>query len=40
MKRLVNDRYNVRIEQYENGEKQWDTNVSIIMIIRGVKKQQ
>ena len=25
------------IEQYQRGEKQWDTNVSIIMVIRGTK---
>lgn len=38
MKRLVNDKYNERIEQYERGEKQWDTDVLVAMIIRGVKK--
>lgn len=37
MKRLANAKYDIRIEQYNNGEKQWDTNVSIIMVIRGIK---
>lgn len=37
MKRLVNAKYDTRIAQYNRGEKQWDTNVSIIMIIRAVK---
>lgn len=38
MKRLINKKYDKRIEQYERGEKQWDTNVNIIMVVRGVKK--
>ncbi len=37
MKDLVNEKYDKRINQYENGEKQWDTNVSVIMCISGVK---
>ncbi len=37
MKRLTNIKYDTRIEQYKSGEKQWDTNVSIIMIVRGIK---
>lgn len=37
MKRLANEKYDIREEQYKRGEKQWDTNVSIIMVIRGVK---
>ena len=37
MKRLANAKYDTRIKQYPRGEKQWDTNVSIIMVIRGVK---
>lgn len=37
MKRLANAKYDTRIEQYDRGEKQWDTNVSIIMVIRGIK---
>ena len=37
MKRLANAKYDVRIKQYNCGEKQWDTNVLIIMVIRGIK---
>ncbi len=37
MKRLANAKYDTRTEQYKRGEKQWDTNVSIIMVIRGIK---
>ena len=37
MKRIANAKYDARIEQYKRGEKQWDTNVSIIMVIRGIK---
>lgn len=37
MKHLANAKYNTRIKQYDQGEKQWDTNVSIIMVVRGVK---
>ena len=37
MKRLANAKYDTRINQYRCNEKQWDTNVSIIMVIRGVK---
>lgn len=37
MKRLANAKYDTRIEQYQRGEKQWDTNVSIIMVVRGTK---
>jgi len=37
MKRLVHAKYDARIAQYDCGEKQWDTNVSIIMVIRAVK---
>ncbi len=36
MKKLVNAKYDTRIKQYNCGEKQWDTNVSIIMVIRGI----
>ncbi len=34
---LTNDKYDLRIRQYDHGEKQWDTSVSVTMIIRGVK---
>ncbi len=37
MKCLANARYDVRAEQYRRGEKQWDTNVSVILVVRGVK---
>lgn len=37
MKRLTNAKYDTRIAQYDRGEKQWNTNVSIIMVVRGVK---
>ena len=37
MKRLANAKYDTRTEQYKRGEKQFDTNVSIIMVIRGIK---
>ncbi|MBE6811016.1 MAG: class I SAM-dependent methyltransferase [Ruminococcaceae bacterium] len=35
MKRLTNSKFNIRIEQYNCGEKQWDTYVSVIMSMRG-----
>lgn len=37
MVRLANLKYDKRIEQYNRGEKQWDTSVSVIMVIRGTK---
>ena len=37
MKRLINAKYDTRIGQYDRGEKQWDTNVSVIMVVRGIK---
>lgn len=37
MKRLTNQKYDTRISQYDRGEKQWDTEVSLIMVVRGVK---
>ncbi|MCL2518616.1 MAG: class I SAM-dependent methyltransferase [Oscillospiraceae bacterium] len=33
----VNNRYDKRIAQYKQGIKLWDTNVSLTMIVRGVK---
>ena len=36
MKRLADEKYDTRIAQYDRGERQWDTNVSIIMVVRGV----
>lgn len=37
MKALTNAKYDVRIGQYDRGEKQWDTNVLVTMAVRGVK---
>lgn len=37
MKRLANARYDTRIAQYDRGDRQWDTSVSIIMVIRGIR---
>ena len=37
MRRMTNAKYDERIRLYNSGEKQWDTNVSIIMVIRGMK---
>lgn len=39
MKRLANLRYDARIDLYDRGEKQWDTDVSVIMAVRGVKQR-
>ena len=39
MKGLANAKFDVRVRQYDRGEKQWDTNVSIIMVVRGMKRQ-
>lgn len=38
MKRIINNKYDTRIRQYENSQKQWDTTVSVIMVMRGIKK--
>lgn len=37
LKQLVNAKYDKRLELYDRGIKQWDTNVSVTMIIRGIK---
>ena len=37
MKRLTYAKYDTRTAQYDRGEKQWNTNVSMIMVVRGVK---
>lgn len=34
---IINAKYDKRIELYDNGIKQWDTNMSVTMIMRGVK---
>ena len=33
----IEEKYARRLEQYARGEKQWDTSVSVIMVLRGVK---
>ena len=37
MTRLANAKYDARLAQYNRGEKQWDTAVSVTMAVRGVK---
>lgn len=37
LKEIKNKKYDKRIELYNKGIKQWDTNVSVTMILRGVK---
>lgn len=35
--KAVNDKYDERIRLYREGIKQWDTSVSVTMIVRGIK---
>ena len=37
LKRILNRKYDKRIELYDKGIKQWDTTVTLIMILRGAK---
>ena len=37
LKKLVNAKYDKRIAFYHEGIKQWDTNVALTMVLRGVK---
>lgn len=37
VKRSIHQKYDKRIAQYDRGEKQWDTLVSVIMVVRGRK---
>lgn len=37
LKRLVNAKYEKRLALYDAGKKQWDTNMSVTMVVRGVK---
>ena len=37
LKRLVNEKYDKRLKLYDEGRKQWDANVSVTMIMRGIK---
>ena len=39
MKEKTNRKFDRRVELYENGEKQWDTAVSVTQIVRGVKAE-
>lgn len=38
LKRIINDKYDKRIELYDRGIKQWDTAVSVTMVLRGIKR--
>ena len=37
VKRRIEEKYDQRLAQYAAGEKQWETVVSLLMILRGVK---
>lgn len=37
LRQSVNQKYDQRVRLYQAGEKQWDTQVSLTMVIRGVK---
>lgn len=37
LKRLVHAKYDKRISLYDEGIKQWDTNMSVTMVVRGMK---
>lgn len=37
MKRIVNEKYDLRIRQYDQGIRYWDTDVSLIMMVRSIK---
>ena len=39
MRRRIGDKYAQRLALYSKGEKQWDTNVSVIMVLRGIKAE-
>lgn len=36
---VINQKYDTRIDLYRKGEKQWDTSVSITMVIRGINEK-
>jgi len=38
MKRITNDRFDSRLRDYDLGKKYWETNLAIIMMIRGSKR--
>ena len=37
LKQMVNAKYDKRLELYDSGIRQWDANMSVTMIMRGVK---
>lgn len=37
MERRISAKYDARLRLYARGEKQWDTSVSVIMVLRGIK---
>ena len=37
MERIVNARFDQRLRDYDEGRKHWETNVSVIMMVRGEK---
>lgn len=37
LKKIKNEKYDRRISLYDAGVKQWDTNMSLIMVLRGIK---
>ena len=37
IRRRIDAKYEARLEQYARGDKQWDTVVNLIMVLRGVK---
>ena len=39
LKELINKKYEKRLKLYDDGIKQWDTNVSVIMVMRGIKQR-
>lgn len=39
VKKMIQEKYDIRIEQLKKGEKQWDTNVSVTMVVRGQKRR-
>ena len=38
MRKLIDEKFDRRAALYDRGEKQWDTNVNIIMVVRGIKQ--
>lgn len=40
LKEIVSKKYDKRIELYKSGINQWDTNISLTMVLRGIKVNQ